>query len=434
MKISEEKIKNEHNLRFGVKLGDTPLLKLKKDEWWDDWEEGLAGPYPYTIFTDADVMDEGSDWNYDLFTYNGAVIKYQEFDEAKGWGDWYRLVCLPTGFAIPEEITVLAARSIMTDSCYIYIPENVKVINSHAFDMCPDLVYLIVANAAEKARIEEHISTKSALADLLVLDINNISAEDEAYIALHDKLLDDVSELDDKGELKTNRAYVQQINQAAKSSKSFVAILCSEKTKIYLNKKLRRIDLQQGLNILTVEKYPDLVYGFRSDYFIDNPFFADVEGFLEIDLSHFDSSKIKDMSWMFCGMSTLTHVYLKDLDTSSVESMDYMFHGCDSLRFIDVSSFDTSKVKGMRCMFYGCSGLVALDLSNFNVKKVESFMDMFDLVPGVIDISNWHISEGLRDIDTGIIDHGMPETIIAKNCNKAVKNMLKDYEGLDVVD
>lgn len=46
-----------------------------------------------------------------------------------------------------------------------------------------------------------------------------------------------------------------------------------------------------------------------------------------------------------------------------------MFYGCSSLKSIDVSHFDTSNVTDMSSMFYGCRSLTSLDLSHFNVEN-----------------------------------------------------------------
>ena len=45
--------------------------------------------------------------------------------------------------------------------------------------------------------------------------------------------------------------------------------------------------------------------------------------------------------------------------------MNSMFNYCTSLKSLDLSNFNTQKVKDMSSMFYHCSSL-SLDLSNFN--------------------------------------------------------------------
>ena len=100
-------------------------------------------------------------------------------------------------------------------------------------------------------------------------------------------------------------------------------------------------------------------------------------GFIEIDLSGFDTSKVTNMRYMFNGCSSLTSIDLSSFNTSNVTSMSYMFNGCSSLTNIDLSSFDTSNVTYMSGMFYKCSELTNLDLSSFDTSKVTSTGSMF---------------------------------------------------------
>ena len=48
--------------------------------------------------------------------------------------------------------------------------------------------------------------------------------------------------------------------------------------------------------------------------------------------------------------------------------MSYMFNGCFSLINLDLSNFNISKVKQMSYMFYGYS---SLSLSNLNTKMLK---------------------------------------------------------------
>ena len=56
------------------------------------------------------------------------------------------------------------------------------------------------------------------------------------------------------------------------------------------------------------------------------------------------------------------------LNTSEVTNMSGMFSGCSSMPSIDVSHFDTSKVEDMRYMFHDCN-LTSLNLSSFTFKE-----------------------------------------------------------------
>ncbi|EOS7756772.1 BspA family leucine-rich repeat surface protein [Enterococcus hirae] len=70
-------------------------------------------------------------------------------------------------------------------------------------------------------------------------------------------------------------------------------------------------------------------------------------------LSQLDTSKVKNMSWMFCGLSSVTSLDVSGFDTSNVKDMSNMFRNMSSVTSLDVSSFDTSKVTDMGNMFAG---------------------------------------------------------------------------------
>ena len=56
-----------------------------------------------------------------------------------------------------------------------------------------------------------------------------------------------------------------------------------------------------------------------------------------------------------------------------------MFYGCSSLESINLSNFDTHKVKTMDYMFAYCSSLIDLDIYGFidNPDKTCTFKDFF---------------------------------------------------------
>ena len=59
--------------------------------------------------------------------------------------------------------------------------------------------------------------------------------------------------------------------------------------------------------------------------------------------------------------------------------MGHMFFGCNSLRSIDLSNFDTSKVKYMGSMFCGCYSLKSLPgISEWDTENVTNMGYMFD--------------------------------------------------------
>jgi len=63
-----------------------------------------------------------------------------------------------------------------------------------------------------------------------------------------------------------------------------------------------------------------------------------------------------------------------------------MFIQYRNLTALDVTHFNTSKVIDMSCMFYGCSGLNTLDFRNADFTSVTEYDDMFAYVPSSISI------------------------------------------------
>lgn len=55
----------------------------------------------------------------------------------------------------------------------------------------------------------------------------------------------------------------------------------------------------------------------------------------------------------------------------------YIFHNCMSLRSIDLSTFNTVKVKNMAGMFRNCQGSEEVNLSSFDFSGVMYLSYMF---------------------------------------------------------
>ena len=58
-----------------------------------------------------------------------------------------------------------------------------------------------------------------------------------------------------------------------------------------------------------------------------NKMFRNNDNIISIDLSNFNSSQIRDMSYLFCGCSSLKSINFDNFDTSNVVDMKYMFYG-----------------------------------------------------------------------------------------------------------
>ena len=132
-----------------------------------------------------------------------------------------------------------------------------------------------------------------------------------------------------------------------------------------------------------------------------------------LDLSSFNTSRVTDMSYMFCGCKALTEIEFGDhFDTSLVTDMSYMFSSVDSgtagnkdnkmnLTSLDVSGFDTQNVTNMSHMFYMCSNesLTTLAVSHFDTSKVTDMSYMFGCWEGApsyvtsFNLSGWDFSK-----------------------------------------
>ena len=122
---------------------------------------------------------------------------------------------------------------------------------------------------------------------------------------------------------------------------------------------------------------------------------GNIEKFLELDLSNFDTSKVTNMRSMFLDMSNLTILNLSSFDTSKVTNMSYMFYGMSNLATLNLSNFDTSKVTDMEGMFSYIYNLTTLDLSNFYTSKVTNMKAMFSYMSELttLNLSNFDTSK-----------------------------------------
>ena len=126
----------------------------------------------------------------------------------------------------------------------------------------------------------------------------------------------------------------------------------------------------------------------------------------ELDLSNFDTSKVKNMAIMFRDCKEIKiikgierfntnqvtnmegmfynclhiqNLNLSNFDTSNATNIKYMFNNCRQLRIIKgIERFNTSQVINMEAMFLNCSKLEELNLSNFDTSKTCSMAYMFN--------------------------------------------------------
>lgn len=122
-----------------------------------------------------------------------------------------------------------------------------------------------------------------------------------------------------------------------------------------------------GLSII------DFGNSFRTDQAVGMPFmFNHCDQLRQIDVSTFNTSKVKNMDAMFesCAVQKLD---LSSWDTSEVTNIASLVSNCGKLTEIDLTGWNTSKVTNMSWMFWNCGALTDLDMSGWDVSKVENY-------------------------------------------------------------
>ena len=90
----------------------------------------------------------------------------------------------------------------------------------------------------------------------------------------------------------------------------------------------------------------------------------------KINLSNFRTNNVTDMSGMFKECKELKQIkHFSVLNTANVVDTAYMFYNCSSLRRLNLSNFNSDKIKNMFGMFCGCK------LKNFIKDKYKSFKE-----------------------------------------------------------
>lgn len=120
--------------------------------------------------------------------------------------------------------------------------------------------------------------------------------------------------------------------------------------------------------------------------------FKDCTSITELDLSGSNAENVKDMGEMFYGCRALSKLDLTDFKTGQVTTMENMFCICSTLETLDVSSFNTENVTTMLGMFNNCSSLRSLDLPGFNTANVTQMSSMFEKCSSLrsLDLSSFN--------------------------------------------
>lgn len=135
-----------------------------------------------------------------------------------------------------------------------------------------------------------------------------------------------------------------------------------------------------------------------------------------LDVSHFNTSKVTDMSYMFREKCNMKSIDLSHFNTSKVTNMSGMFQYCNALESLDLSHFDTSKVTNMSKMFQYCFSLEDLDLSNFTLSEGVNTQYMLEYCK---NLTHLVVSASMSDLDEtacrGVGTEDNPCMIVAPN-------------------
>jgi len=116
----------------------------------------------------------------------------------------------------------------------------------------------------------------------------------------------------------------------------------------------------------------------------------------DADLNHINTSQVTDMHCLF--MDTDFQGDVSQWDVSNVKDMSYMFIRCYNFN-CDLSKWDVSNVTNMYAIFYECSNFNK-DISDWDVSKVKDMRDTFNGCTSFNqDISKWDI-RSVRKMDS----------------------------------
>lgn len=125
-----------------------------------------------------------------------------------------------------------------------------------------------------------------------------------------------------------------------------------------------------------------------------NGMFANCPQLEKVNTLGWDTSNIENFGGVFSWDKKLTSLDVSHWDTSSAVDMSGMFAQCESLQYIDVSNFKTSNAANMKMMFGGCKNLVNIDVSGFDTSNVVNMDGMFseNMKLSQIDVSGFDTS------------------------------------------
>ena len=115
--------------------------------------------------------------------------------------------------------------------------------------------------------------------------------------------------------------------------------------------------------------------------------FAHDRSLVNLNLANFNTWLVTDMAGMFEDLSNVVSLDLSSFDTYNVTDMNHMFYLDSKLANLNVSSFNTSNVINMEHMFNSTKALLNLDLSQFNTKNVTNMAQMFGCMEAIVNLN-----------------------------------------------
>ncbi len=128
--------------------------------------------------------------------------------------------------------------------------------------------------------------------------------------------------------------------------------------------------------------------------------FASCTSLHTIDLAGWDKTSLRDISYLFYRCTSLEHVESGSLEMPACEDVRSLFEGCTSLRQIsDLGSIHCPRLRYISGMFSGCSSMEHVDLSHLGMPHLSSCMNLFKGCASLryIDISGMQANLDGRD-------------------------------------
>ena len=147
----------------------------------------------------------------------------------------------------------------------------------------------------------------------------------------------------------------------------------------------------QEIEPIDMRKMEKDISGFRvpiSYMFIDDK--PELFEYIEhnFNVSKWDTSNVKNMSYMFYRCYKFTGKGIGNWNVSNVKDIGGMFAGCEKFD-CDLSNWDVSNVTDMNYVFIDCEKFKGKGLENWNVTNVTNMRRMFDGC-NKLTIPNWY--------------------------------------------